>query len=70
MWTHRAGLFFEPMDLANMHQNVRSLAVSPDRPLVGKRLLTGFGDRHPDNGNPSRAGAYRSRLDRDQPIAR
>jgi len=26
----------EPMDLANMRQNgVRSLAVSPDRPLVG-----------------------------------
>jgi hypothetical protein len=61
----------EPMHLDNMRQNgARSLAVSPDRPLVRKRSLTGFGDRHPDNGNPSRAGVYRSGLDRDQPIAR
>jgi hypothetical protein len=36
----------EPMDLANMRANgVRSLAESPDRPFVGKRSLTGFGDR-------------------------
>jgi hypothetical protein len=47
-----------------------SLCVSLDQPLVGKRSLTGFGDRHPDNGNPPRAGAYRPRLDRSQPIAR
>jgi hypothetical protein len=57
----------EPMTLGN---GVRSLDVSPDRPLVGKRSLTGFGDRHPDNGNPPHAGADRSRLDRGQPIAR
>jgi hypothetical protein len=49
---------------------LRSLCVSLDQPLVGKRSPTGFGDLHPDNGNPPRAGAYRPRLDRSQPIAR
>jgi hypothetical protein len=47
-----------------------SLCVSPDQPIVGKRSPTGFGDRHPDNGNPPRAGAQRPRLNRGQPIAR
>jgi His Kinase A (phospho-acceptor) domain len=47
-----------------------SVSVSSDRPLVGKRSLTGFGDHHPNDGNPPRTGAYRSRLDRGQPIAR
>jgi hypothetical protein len=44
--------------------------MSSDRPLFGKRSLTGFGDHHPHDGNPPRTGAYRSRLDRSQPIAR
>jgi hypothetical protein len=61
----------EPMTLGDTRANgARSLAVSPDRPFVGKRSLAGFGDRHPDNGNPPSAGAHRSRLDRGQPIAR
>jgi hypothetical protein len=34
------------------------------RHAIADRLL------HPDNGNPPRAGAYRPRLDRSQPIAR
>ena len=45
-------------------------SLSLDRPLVGKRSLTGFGDHYPNDGNPPRAGAYRSRLDRGQPIER
>jgi hypothetical protein len=40
---------------------------SSDRALVGKCSLTGFGDHHPNDGNPPRTGAYRSRLDRGQP---
>jgi hypothetical protein len=44
--------------------------ISLDRPLVGNRSPAGFGDRHPDNGNPPRAGTYRSRLNRGQTIAR
>jgi hypothetical protein len=35
--------------------------MSPNRPLVGKRSLTGVSDNHPDNG---------SRRDRSQPIVR
>jgi hypothetical protein len=44
--------------------------MSPNRPLVGKRSLTSVSDNHPDNGNPPRTGAQRSRLDRSQPIVR
>ena len=47
-----------------------AVALSSDRPVVSKRSLTGFGDHHPNDGNPPRSGAYRSRLDRGQPIAR
>ena len=40
------------MDLANMRAyGVRSLAVSPDRPFVGKRSLAGR-DRHPARSGP------------------
>jgi hypothetical protein len=61
-----------PAALASAHaQNGvgGSLCVSLDQPL-GKRSPTGFGDLHPDNGNPPRAGAYRPRLNRSQPIVR
>ena len=38
---------------------------SSDRPpeVAGKHSLTDFGDRHPDDGNPPRSGAHRSRKD-------
>jgi hypothetical protein len=48
---------------------VRLAAMSPNRPLVAKRSLTGVSDNHPDNGDPPRTGAQRSWLDRGQPIA-
>jgi hypothetical protein len=43
--------------------------MSPHRAVVGKRSLTGFGNHHPNDGNPPRTSAYRSRLYRGQPIA-
>ena len=53
-----------------MRENGVRDARSPDRPLVGKRPLTSFGNHYPNDGHPPSAGAYRSRLDRNQPIER
>ena len=45
--------------------------MSSDRPLVGKRSLTGFGNHHPHDGNRRRASAdIDLRLDRGQPTRR
>jgi hypothetical protein len=58
------------VDLSGAAEWREGHSLSLDRPLVGKRSLTGFGDHYPNDGNPPRAGAYRSRLDRGQPIER
>jgi hypothetical protein len=44
--------------------------LSRARPPVAQENGCGFGDHHPNDGNPPRTGVYRSRLDRGQPIAR
>ena len=49
---------------------MRLVAELLNPPLVGKRPLTSVSDHYPDNGNPSRTCARRSRLDRGQPVAR
>jgi hypothetical protein len=48
---------------------IRLVAMSLNRPLVGKCSLTGVGGSYPDNSNPPRTKARRSWLDRGQPIA-
>jgi hypothetical protein len=46
----------------------RRIYTRPGPSLNGDRRAAVIGDRHPDNGDPPRAGAYRSRLYGGQPF--
>jgi hypothetical protein len=60
----------DPVELIQYAPERGAVALSSDRPVVSKRSLTGFGDHHPNDGNPPRSGTYRSRLDRGAIAAR